>query len=276
MRSVTIPATLAISLAVAFRAVAVCDQSGSNQADRDLWDIHGCDDFYKWHAPAYALQSADWLGRGWTDACNTSLEYSKHWNAAYLIANGIDDTSVPLHGTADYQATAVAAASSYHNAIRAAIGDGLALYGSYNTGVVTTYCQLYSPAFETANPASRGGDFMHEGWHAWMEKYGFDNGSFFGHKQGPMGHCNAESCDYFYFHGVSAYAIGQMYQTDGTEHRFHSPIQVQVEYLCDIVDHSKATVPESVRLVAQADANARGGDSFINAPGYACGDASPF
>jgi hypothetical protein len=41
---------------------------------------------------------------------------------------------------------------------------------------------------------------------------------------------------YYYFHGIGAYAFGALYQTDGTANRFHSPNQVQVEFLCDVSD----------------------------------------
>ena len=39
-----------------------------------------------------------------------------------------------------------------------------------------------------------------------------------------------------------------MWENDGTANRFHSPNQVQVEYLCDVADQSQSWVPASVRL----------------------------
>jgi hypothetical protein len=114
---------------------------------------------------------------------------------------------------------------------------------------------------------------MHEGWHAWLDKYNFDNGK--GGHRSPAGQCDATGCDYFYFHGLGDFAFGDMYQHDRLGKRFHSPNQVQVEYLCDIVDQSKAPVPESVKVAAQMDANERTAHRFINGPGYACGDPRP-
>ena len=67
-----------------------------------------------------------------------------------------------------------------------------------------------------------------------------------------------------------------MYQTDGTANRFHSPNQAQVEYLCDVADQPKAWVPASVRQAAQADANTRAAQRFINGPGYTCGSPRPW
>jgi hypothetical protein len=142
---------------------------------------------------------------------------------------------------------------------------------------VDTSCLLYDPNLKpNANPGSRGGDFEHEGWHGWMDLYDWDNGSCGGHRCGPLGNCSASGCDYFYFHGIGAYAFGAMWENDGTANRFHSPNQVQVEYLCDVADFPVWWVPNSVRLAAQADANQRATQRFINGPGYFCGDPRPW
>jgi hypothetical protein len=134
---------------------------------------------------------------------------------------------------------------------------------------------LYNSTVANANPGSRGGDFMHEGWHAYFDKYGWNNGNVGGHRP-TQGNCTAVGCDYFYFHGIGAYAFGAMWQNDGTAKRFHSPNQVQVEYLCDVADYPKSWVPNSVRLAAQNDANTRAAQRFINGPGYHCGDSRPW
>lgn len=278
MRPLTAIGIPAAVLAVAIPAYSVCDQSAASQANRDLWNTHGCwQDFYLWQYRAYALRGGEWTNRGWTDACNDVLEYPKHWNAAYLLTYGLlDNPAQSFHGTVDYRATAEAAASDFHDSIRDSIADGTDRFGSYSRGVVTTYCPLYDVTSQNANPGSLGGDFMHEGWHAWMGKYNYDNGSAGGHRAGPRGACTAPGCDYFYFHGIGQYAFGAMWQNDGTANRFHSPNQVQVEYLCDIADQAQSWVPASVKLAAQTDANTRAAQRFINGPGYACGSARPW
>lgn len=275
---------LVLALAVAGTSVvpreagAVCNQSAASQADRDLWNTHGCwEDFFLWQYKAYDLRSGDWAGRGWNDACNNKLEYPKHWNGSYLLTYGLlDNFFQSFHGTVDYRATAEAASSKFHNHLHHSVGDTPGLFGSYGGGTVTTYCPLYNPTATNSNPASRGGDYMHEGWHAWMEKYNWNNGSVGGHRPGPQGGCTINSCDYFYFHGISAYAFGAMWQNDGTAKRFHSPNQVQVEYLCDVADQSKSWVPASVRQGARNDANTRAVQRFINGPGYTCGSPRPW
>src|SRR5215470_6132440 len=95
------------ALGIAIVANAVCDQTAASQADRDLWNIHGCwQDFFLWQYQAYDMRSSDWSGRGWNDACNNRLEYPKHWNAAYLVTYGlIDNYYQSFHATTDYRQT---------------------------------------------------------------------------------------------------------------------------------------------------------------------------
>lgn len=283
---------LALALGSATGAAALCDQSAASTADRDLWNTHACwQDFFLWSYRAYDQRSGDWAGRGWDDACNVNLEFPKHWNAAYLVTYGLaDENCCSFHGTQDYRATGEAAGSQFHDALYHTIHDNSAFFGEFNpvsTGPdeLSTNCPLYDPTVSNANPASRAGDFMHEGWHAWLLKYNWNNGSCGGHRcppvdaagnRLPLGACTATGCDYFYFHGIGAYAFGAMYQTDGTASRFHSPNQVQVEFLCDVADYSQWWVPKSVREAARVDADKRAAERFINGPGYKCGDARPW
>jgi hypothetical protein len=272
------------AVGVAPRAEAICDQSGASQADRDLYNVHGCwQAYFTWEATAYAIDSGDWSNRGWNDACNINLEYPKHWNAAYLVSYGLaDNVSQSFHGTVDYKGTAEAASSNYHDSLYHSITDDTTVYGRFSPAIwpwtdrVDTSCLLYNRTVSNANPASRGGDFMHEGWHANFDKNGIDNGNVGGHRQGPQGNCSFSSCDYFYFHGISAYAYGAMWENNGTASRFHSPNQVQVEYLCDVADQPRSWVPTSVRQAAAADANTRAVTRFINGPGYTCGSPRPW
>jgi hypothetical protein len=273
-------ATLCLSWS---QAHAVCDQGSASTAEVDLWNVHGCwPDFYLWSYIAYDQRQSDWNDRGWNDACNVNLEFPKHWNAAYLVTYGLaDNNDFSWHGTADYRATGEAASSNYHDSLFHTCKDDSCCFGSFTPNTfgpdeLSTHCPVYDASSANGNPASRAGDFMHEGWHAWLEKYGWDNGDCGGHRCGPQGACTAPGCDYFYFHGVSQYVFGELYQTDGTANRFHSPNQVQVEFLCDVADYPQSWVPASVRQAARADADARAAERFINGPGYKCGDARPW
>lgn len=274
---------LLAALGPAADALAVCSQTTASQADRDLWGLHGCwEDFFLWQYRAYDMRFSDWNGRGWNDACNVNLEYPKHWNAAYLVTYQLSDNNdQSFHGTIDYRATGEAAASQFHDSLYHAATDDTGIFGRFSPksggpDLLETSCLLYNATSANANPASRAGDFMHEGWHAWLRKYNWNNGSVGGHRPGPQGQCTINGCDYFYFHGIGQYAFGALYQTDGTANRFHSPNQVQVEFLCDVADQSKPAVSASVRQAARADANTRAAQRFINGPGYSCGDPRPW
>lgn len=266
-------------------ANAVCDQSSASTADVALWNTHGCwQAFFLWSYQAYNQSESDWGNRGWNDACNVNLEFPKHWNAAYLVTYGMGDQNCcSFHGTADYRATGEAAGSNFHNALHHTCSDDTCCFGSFtpafwpwDTDTLATDCPLYNSSVPNANPGSRAGDFQHEGWHGWLNKYNWDNGSCGGHRCGPLGNCTAPGCDYFYFHGIGAYAFGALYQTDGTANRFHSPNQVQVEFLCDVAQYPQPWVPASVQTAAQSDADTRAAERFINGPGYSCGDPRPW
>lgn len=265
-------------------AYAACDQTTASQADIDLWNTHGCwQDFFLWQYQAYNMHQDDWSDRGWFDACNQTKDYPKHWNASYLVTYGLtDNIAQAFHGTVDYRAAAQAGDNNYHDTFTHQFSDSTDIFGAFSPSVfgdnsLQTACPLYDMnVAPNANPGSRGGDFMHEAWHAWMDKYDFDNGDVGGHRGGPTGACTINGCDYFYFHGIGAFNFGDMWQNDGTAKRFHSPNQVQVEYLCDITDLSQTWVPASVRMAASADASDRADNRFINGPGYKCGSPRPW
>ena len=276
-------AVLLFLLGLAMMVSAVCNQSSASQADKDLWNLHGCwNDFFLWEYKAYDERQSDWNNRGWNDACNVNDEFPKHWNASYLVTYGLaDNNQFSFHGTVDYRATGEARGSDFHDSLYHDATDNTGIFGSwtweaFGANELSTSCLLYNATVANANPGSRAGDYMHEGWHGWMDSHNYDNGSCGGHRCGPLGNCSVTGCDYFYFHGIGAYAFGALYQTDGTANRFHSPNQVQVEFLCDVNQFPKSWVPASVRIAAKNDANARAAQRFINGPGYKCGDPRPW
>ena len=284
LRIKMICASTLLLLAVSSVSVyGVCNQTSASTADRDLWNTHGCwTEFFLWSYKAYDQRRSDWISRGWNDACNVNMEFPKHWNAAYLVTYGLlDNGAQSFHGTIDYRATGEAASSKFHTSLFHKASDDTCCFGKFITHFlaadeIQTTCLLYNASSPNANPGSRAGDFVHEGWHAWLSKYHWDNGSCGGHRCGPTGNCTSSGCDYFYFHGIGAYAFGAMWQTDGTANRFHSPNQAQVEFLCDVADQSKGWVPNSVRVASKTDADQRAVSRFINGPGYKCGAPRPW
>lgn len=265
---------------------AVCDQSFSSMADQDLWATHGCwRDYYLWHYQALDMRYGDWRDRGWSDACNLNMEFTKHWNAGYLVQYGLlDNNDQSFHGTVDYSLTTEARASDFHSRLYHNATDRTDIFGLYeHHSSGPNEVSLACPRFDS-DPAARAADWMHEGWHAWNDKHGWNGGSAGGHQPCTMeadgscrnGNCSVNGCDYFYFHGIAQYLFGAMWQDDGTGNRFHSPNQVQVEFQCDVADQPQPWVPASVRDGARIETNARSAERFINGPGYYCGDSRPW
>jgi hypothetical protein len=94
---------------------------------------------------------------------------------------------------------------------------------------------------------------------------------------GPVGACTLSSgCDWWYWHGIGAFAFGEMWKYTSDGKYFHSPNQAQVEFLCDVADYPKSWVPASVRQAAKSDADTRASQRFRNGPGYKCGNPRPW
>jgi hypothetical protein len=264
------------------QALAVCNQSNVSLADSALWAAHGCSPpFFLWQSKFFNMSKDDWGNRGWNQACTNTFEYPKTWNAAFLVVHGLaDNNAQSFHGTVDYLLLAGAQDSAFHDALYYDASDNTSFSGFFQyhwpgDDEITLTCALFNPGFLTDNPASRAGDFMHEGWHGWLVEGGWNPP---GHLPGPQGDCTLKgnACDYFYFHGIGAFAFGALWETDGTNKRFHSPNQVQVEFLCDVSDQPKPWVPAGVRVEAKADADVRSIERFINGPGYTCGSPRPW
>jgi len=260
------------------RAEAVCNQSVISTSDLAVWNLHGCwQDFFLWHYQVFDTRAGDWSNRGYFDACNNLLEYPKHWNAAYLMVYGLSDSLAgSFHGTVDYlEMSRGRDSAEWHAGFHHAATDNTGIFGSWDGSTVLTSCSLYDTTVVNGNPGSRGGDFVHEGTHAWMDHHGFDPA----HLNNPSGGActmTGAACDYFYFHGFGAYNFGELFQQDVTARRFHSPNQSQVEDLCDLADFPQPWVPASARNAATSDANARAVTRFINGPGFSCGSPRPW
>src|SRR5262249_6237285 len=154
----------------------------------------GCiQSFFVSEAQNYDVRSDDWGDRGFFQACDLSKEFTKHWNAAWLIKNGLQNSTSPrtqFHHTNDYEGLAVAADNNYHDDTSPVATDDRRIFGSWSwrpfgANQVATSCLLYDASSPNANPASRGGDFVHEGWHGWL----WLNWYWPDHQPGPQGAC---------------------------------------------------------------------------------------
>lgn len=281
-------AALVIAGAFASGARAQCN-SGVGLADSATWtNIGGCwEQYFLWEYQAYRMFDGAWRSYGFRDACNLNLPYAKAWLGTTIVEYGLqDDINRQWHGSVDYQGAARAWSSRYHNQINyTANTERTAWARAFTRQLGEDWTQLDCPLFDYNpmdvdpnnpqggdNPASRAAAMVHEGWHHWQVKYGYRTSHF----TGTLCPAPPTECDWYYWHPLSAYDFGAMWENDGTWNRFHSPYQVQAEALCDIARLSSGWVPASVAQIARAEANARLTSNFRNPVGYTCGTPSPW
>lgn len=259
-----------------------------------------------WTVAAYALDGNEWAGRGWDQSNNVLLEFPKFWHTARMLSEmrfgsrdpnawmglppGLPITPSWHHPTDDYQPASEAADNAFHGAMRYSVADtcpgGPAIACnavSATPAVITSTCFWYDGVSNVGNdvyntPIVRAADMLHEAWHSWQTQEGYSEGTATGHIGANTTECvnGVNSCDWFYPHTTSAYAPGEMYQHDMTENRFHSPFQVQIEYICDMVDNPNPWIPASAILVATNAAATFSTNFIMNGIGVFCGTNRPF
>ncbi|MGZ6368203.1 MAG: hypothetical protein ACXWPS_19860 [Ktedonobacteraceae bacterium] len=275
-----------LSTLIVFRAViwiisTLCID-GASSSDLDLWATFNCWwDFVLWQYKAYRMSSDDWSGYGFFDACNLNLPYPKAVNASYLLTYGLSENhALQWHGTIDYRNAGEAWASNTHNQIYYAPSEDRSYLAQAQTGRFLAEdrtlmgCLLFDFGQTNNNPATRAGDYVHEGWHHWQHKHGYKTD----HMNGPIDSCtmSGAACDWYYWHTVGQFEFGEMWKYTSDGRFFHSPNQAQVEFLCDLAELASGFVPSSVTLLAKSEANQRLSTRFRNAVGYRCGDPRPW
>lgn len=243
-------------------------------------NLYGCwRDFYMWGWSAYALTDDSWEGAGLKDVCNTSLPFGKVLNSIFLISYALSDNYIhQWHSTEDYQSSSRAADNRFHGPFYQRF---IEYEGSSNATTETgrfaardrtdLHCPLFNVGAFSDSPSARAGVMLHESWHHWQYKHDFEDTH-------PQCGSPPHDCDYYYFHGSAAFDFGTLdgYDTNPNHFRFHSPRQVQVEFLADLAELSQPWLPTIVTQAAKAFGNDRLRNEFVNAVGYRIGDPRPF
>jgi hypothetical protein len=280
VRSLVIWSVLVV---IALPAAACVD--GTNVQETALQGQYGCwRDLYLWVWRAYALTDDSWDPAGISDACNVALPFAKVVNSAFLINYGLSDNYIPQwHSTEDYRSSSRAADNRFHGPFyqRFILYNGRAEADS-ETGrtAARDRTNLHCPLFDVGNPsndvANRASVMVHESWHHWQQKHGFNTG----HMSGPIGSCTVSgaACDWYYFHGSGAFDFGTLdrYDTNPQHLLFHSPYQIAVEFDADVAEEAQPWVPVSVTQQARLIGNSRLSTQFRNAVGYRIGNPRPF
>jgi hypothetical protein len=258
---------------------------GANAQDVAVQGRYGCwRDLYLWVWKAYQLTDDSWNSVGISDACNISLPFAKVVNGAYVINYMLtDNRDLQWHSTEDYVSASRAGDNRFHGPFyqRFIEYDGSAEADS-ETGRFAArdrtnlHCPIFNLNGPSDDPVNRGSVLVHEAWHHWQRKYGFDGD----HMSGPVGACtwSGKSCDWYYFHGLEAFEFGQLerYSTDPNHFQFHSPYQVQSEFDADVAELAQPWVPVAVTQKARYYGNTRLANAFVNRVGYRIGDPRPF
>lgn len=249
-------------------AIAVCNQSNYSLTDSYIYTNHsGCSalapDGVTWF-PAWAVSNAvfhvssgdGWSNRGWNDACNLSMEFTKLWNSFYLIQNGpLDNNDVSWHGQSDYAPNAHGNESAFHNEFyyKAEDGNGVAFYTEQFFGdeEVKLQCGSFNHDLYFGDGAVRAASIQHEGWHGWQQKHG-------------VSRVHPFEKDYFAPHGVSEYLFGYLHVDGGDLAAFHSPSQVEYEFSCDLYISSQSWVVAQVKAAAQGEGNRLADNMFVD------------
>jgi hypothetical protein len=260
-------------------------------------------DFVLWADRAYGAYGGDnWNDNGRKDACNTTRAFAKWIDSAALLThdlstatrNGITrsffgDGGLQWHGLDDYAECAQSPGNAFHDGVYYSVMDDVTPPGSASItwaranrtktwslfAGTTTYewtdlfCQSFDNAIGAAGsePGWRAAMALHESWHHWQIKNGYE----ISHPGGcPAG--GGASCDYFYFHKIRDFDFGALpsYST-GTPLLFHSPNQVAMEYLCDLAEEGTDWVTPQIATLSKLQANFLISTIFVNPVPWTCG-----
>lgn len=245
-------------------------------------------EFYDWAHAAFDLSDSSWVPAGGVlrifnqtildERWNGSKPYGKMIHAIYLLAYALRDDYIPQwHARLDYLSAAMSADNNYHGPFYSRFINSGDSYATSMTGRVaardwTDYkCPIFDRGSGGDDPAVRAGTIVHEGWHHWQYKYRWKGD----HPTG--GNIDGPEGDYYYRHGSGAFDFGTLWTYDlSSPIRFHSPYQIEAEFLADLAEHSFGWVPLSVIDSARNQGNLLLRKAFFNIARYRIGQPRPF
>lgn len=259
--------------------------------------------FFIQHDDRWHLDNNEWSGNGKSDTVfyDANQPYSKMLNAAYVVYFGLkDDPDKQLHGTQDYVNELAAPDNDYHSKFFRSMDltDGnLGKWSISPTIIGDDEINLACSLFDTSGGVDNNIIFridtnLHEAWHAW-EHANIHFGSI-DHKDGPQGSCSVsgeEVCDPFYSHDLASYhPFGRLKEGGFSTgpgcapqrfcagvidpNHFHSPTQVEWEFMCDLVASHADWVTNDIVFAAGVAQNLDT-QYFIQTPPFDCGVMSP-
>jgi hypothetical protein len=251
----------------------------ASEADLALWETFERTDYmielFRYH---YQIHESFWRDFGYNSPHDINFPFAKTLNSDYLLTNGLRDDPDQWHKTEDYVDAGRAIASSTHYQIyyKVSMEDDWLAYANPRDRITKLGIRLFLGDEQCNNPATRAGDFIHEGWHHWQYLNNYETS----HEECPEDRCEitGPACDWYYEHTPEDYADKPMTHTQIANGKllFHSPNQVQVEFLCDLFLFHCDFVPTIVKDLAKSEANQRIDTRFVNAVPFRCGIPEPF
>ncbi|MET3921622.1 hypothetical protein [Arthrobacter sp. UYEF20] len=239
-------------------------------------------EFFAWARAAFDLTDDSWNGAGASEPWRGSLPYGKMINSIFLLAYALRDEYIPQwHARDDYLNAALAADNRYHGPFYTRFINDPNAEASSDTGRflardrINFKCGVFDFGRTSDTPANRAGVMVHEGWHHWQYKYGWETSHQTGGAIDPI----LGEGDWYYRHGSGYFDFGTLwgYNTTVTPIRFHSPYQVHVEYLADLAEFPDTRfIPVAVTDEARSMGNNRLARQFKNTVSYRIGQPRPF
>jgi hypothetical protein len=233
----------------------------------------GYDAFNAWARWYFQITNDSWDPWGAGDPNDKSRPYGKTLNALFLIGYALSDNhNLQWHSLEDYESVVSGQDNRFHghNYKRRLVRTQPEASASSNR--IDLFCPLFAPGSISNFASHRAGVLVHEGWHLWQRKHGFDSSH-------PTGGASTWSQgDKYYFHGVGAYEFGHLhgYSTTPGAVRFHSPYQVEAEFFADLAELARPQVPSVVCQTARSHGNILLANAFVNATPYRIGQPRPW
>jgi hypothetical protein len=234
------------------------------------WD-HFADQAHTW----FALTDDSWNPAGADDWNDGTRPYGKTLTSLFIIVYGLGNDFLSWHPTEDYVNCTLSPKNAFHNLFYLLFieyngsAEAEAEAGGIGSNRTNLHCLLFDVGNTASNfPSHRAGVLVHEAWHHWQKKHGFQSNH-------PSG-CTAAECDYFYRHGFSwsHHDTLDFYSLDPL--LFHSPIQIEAEFLADLAIFPRAGLPTVIAQTARDHANTLLKKYFVNRTPYRVGDPRPF
>jgi hypothetical protein len=257
-----------------------CTDGASLEETTVQSQFSGCwRDLYIWVWQAYDLSDLSWRRAGFDDACNAARPFAKVVNSVFLINYALSDNYIPQwHSTEDYSTCSQPWDNRFHGSFYYRLDDsGNPAAATSDTGrfLLTDRTRLHCTVFNFGTPSDsptfRAAVMLHETWHHWQHAHGFVTSH-------PQCGSPPQDCDYYYFHGTGDFDFGTLdrYDTNPNHLMFHSPYQIEVEFLADLAEMSNPWVPTIVTQAARAVGNGRLTSRFVNVVPYTIGNPRPF